>query len=242
MNSMKTLLAAAVAATAFSAPAALAEVEVAASATVANMYLWRGQDLGQGSAAVSGDVVVSMAGAYAGVWASSGDSTAGQEYDLFAGYGLEAGGFTFDLSVWNYVYSGGTIEADANGNLQDRVDAGDNFADLSDVILSVGYGPVTVTYLDNVAGDSGYSYLTVGAEYKQFSALIGMTDSDQSVIEHDTKGLIKSDVDYTHLDITYAYNDNFSLTLSQIIDDDAENSSDEQDSDLKVVVAYSLAF
>jgi len=65
-----------------------------ASAGVASMYLWRGQDLGDGSAAVWGDINYKVAGAYAGVWASSGDSGAGSEYDLYAGYGMELGGIT----------------------------------------------------------------------------------------------------------------------------------------------------
>ena len=52
---------------------AQAEVEVSASASVANMYLWRGQDLSgsSGVPAVSGDLTVSASGAYAGVWAYS---------------------------------------------------------------------------------------------------------------------------------------------------------------------------
>jgi uncharacterized protein (TIGR02001 family) len=56
---------------------AQAEVEVSASATVASMYLWRGKDLGNGAAAVSGDLTVSASGAYAGVWTSSGDTSWG---------------------------------------------------------------------------------------------------------------------------------------------------------------------
>lgn len=235
MKSMKTLLAAAVAASALSAPAAFSEVEVSASAAVANMYLWRGFDLGDGSAAVSGDVTVSMAGAYAGIWASSGDSALGNEYDLYVGYGLEAGGFTVDLSLWNYNYSDAPSDSGRPGN--------DTTGELSEVILSVGYGPVAVTYYDNVAGASDYSYLTVGAEYGQFSALLGMTDSDKvSATDYDNGLTSLTDNDYMHLDLSYAYNDNFSLTLSKIIDDGAEDTDAEKDDDLQVVVAYSLAF
>jgi len=56
---------------------AVAEVDVAASAAVSSMYLWRGQDLGNGSPAVSGDIVASTAGAYAGIWGRGGDSATG---------------------------------------------------------------------------------------------------------------------------------------------------------------------
>ena len=53
---------------------AMAEVEVSASAGVASAYLWRGVNLGNGAAAVFGDITASMGGAYATVWGSSGDS------------------------------------------------------------------------------------------------------------------------------------------------------------------------
>ena len=68
----------ALSATAFVAP--VAHAEVAASVGVANMYLWRGMDLGNGDAAVSGDLKYKhKSGAYAGIWGSSGDATNGNE-------------------------------------------------------------------------------------------------------------------------------------------------------------------
>ena len=71
-NILRTGIAAlALAGTAIVASPAMAEVS--ASAAVANMYLWRGIDLGDGSAAVSGDLVYSNSGAYVGIWVSSGD-------------------------------------------------------------------------------------------------------------------------------------------------------------------------
>ncbi len=213
MKTVKTLLAAAVVASTVATPA-VAEIEVAASAAVANMYLWRGQDLSNGSPAVSGDITASLGGAYAGVWASSGDDTAGQEYDVYAGYGLELAGLTVDASVWTYVYPGDEELGEA-GNL-------------SEAVLSVGYGPFSVSYLDNIAGGSGYSYITVGAEMGKFSATVGMTDSD------DVEDV---STDYVHLDISYAYNDNLSFTVSQVIDEDTDGTVED---DLHFVLSYSL--
>ena len=65
------------------------QAEVSASVGIANMYYWRGLDLGDDGAtpAVSADLNVSSGGAYAGIWTSSGDHGAGTEYDLYAGYG-----------------------------------------------------------------------------------------------------------------------------------------------------------
>jgi uncharacterized protein (TIGR02001 family) len=209
---MKKLLAtsiiAASAVTGFS-NSAMAEVEIAGSATVASTYLWRGYDLGSGTPAVSGDVVASAGGAYGGVWVSSGDTATGTEYDLFAGYGLTSGDFSIDLSVWNYVYPTGG--------------SGLGFSDLTEVILSVGFGPVSVAYYDNVAGGSGYEYYTVSGEAGKFSATVGMHDN------------VTGD-DPTHLTVNYAYNDSFTLTASQFVSDEPTGD------DLQFVVSYSLAF
>lgn len=193
---------------------AMAEMEVAGSATVASTYLWRGFDLGSGTPAVSGDVVLSAGGAYGGVWVSSGDTSAGTEFDLFAGYGAEVGGVSIDLSVWNYVYPTGAGYTDGDTEI----------AEFSEVILSVGFGPVSFAYYDNVAGGSGYEYYTASADMGQFSATLGMHDN----VDGD---------DPVHLTVSYAYNDNFTLTASQFVADE-----DGVDDDLQFVVSYSLPF
>ena len=193
---------------------AQAEVDVSASAAVASMYLWRGQDLGNGDAAVSGDITLSSGGAYAGMWTSSGDSAAGNEYDLYVGYGGEVEDFSYDLSVWTYVYPGDDA---ANGE-------GNTF-DLSEVIASVGYMGASFSYYYPVSSNpDDYSYLTLGYGMDAYSATIGMAMDDV-------------DGGYTHLDLSYAYNDNLAFTASKIIDEETEDSMDD---DLKFVVSYSL--
>jgi uncharacterized protein (TIGR02001 family) len=215
---------------------AAAEVKVEGSAAVANMYLWRGQDLSSGSPAVSGDLVASVAGAYAGVWGSSGDDSTGQEYDLFAGYGKEFGDFSFDVSVWNYIYPS-SDESEPNTL--------DDFGGLSEVIVTVGYGPVSFSVYDNIAGGSGYYYFTLGAEVGAFSATLGASEHDY---DEDAEGFdFSSENDYVHLDLSYAYNDNLSFTLSQVLDQDPlEDMSgveyENVDEDLKFVVSYGLNF
>lgn len=198
--------------------------EIGASAGVASMYLWRGVDLGDGSPAVFGDLTYSVGGAYAGIWGSSGDSTLGNEYDLFAGYGGDIGMFTYDLSVWNYNYSdaglGGVLDVDD-----------DTTGELTEVILTLGVGPVTFQYYDNIAGASGYEYYTLAGVMGQFTLKAGMHKPGVS------------DSDMTHLDLIYAYNDRLAFTLSKIVDDDTEDDSagiDGYDDDLKFVVSYSL--
>jgi len=213
---MKKLVPLTLAATAFamgaSAPT-MAAGELSASAAVSSMYLWRGQDLGNGSPAVSGDISYSIGGFHGGMWTSSGDSSAGNEYDLWVGWGGEWDAFSVDLSVWTYEYPADDGSYDDLGNL-------------SEVILTVGVGPVSVSYYDNIAGSSGYTYITAGVDFlDKFSATLGLSQPDQS------------DSDYLHLDLGYAYNDRLSFTASQVIDDDDGAGVD---TSLKFVVSYSL--
>ena len=199
---------------------AQAEVEVAASAAVSNMYLWRGTDLGgnTGTPAISGDLNVSASGAYAGVWTSSGDSTNGQEYDLYVGYGIETGDVALDISYWTYIYPG----AD-----------GDDIGDLHEVIASAAFKGASLGVYYNLEqdedNDTDYFYTTLGYEYNQFSATYGIqTYSDTE------------DGDYSHIDLSYAYNDNIAFTLSQIVSADLDEDENGLDRSPKVVVTYSL--
>jgi uncharacterized protein (TIGR02001 family) len=207
-----------------------AMAEVTASAAVANMYLWRGIDLGDGSAAVSGDLVYSNSGAYVGVWVSSGDDTLGNEYDYFAGYGGEVGDFTYDLSLWNYNYSDDGLA----GNGFDISD--DTTGELSEVILTLGYAGISLSYYDNIAGATGYTYTTLSGGVGKFSATVGYHDLDEA-------GPTESD-SMTHFDLSYAFNDNLSFTASKVVaqdcDKDDTGCSGTLDEDLKFVVVYSL--
>lgn len=183
-----------------------ANAELGASVAVSNMYLWRGIDLGVGSAAVSGDINISAAGFYSGVWASSGDAALGQEYDVYAGWGREFGIFSVDISAWSYQYP------------QTDVDLGDAM----EAILTLGVGPVSASYYENLEGNDDYNYYTAALELGSFSALFGLSDD--------------GGVEYSHFDLGYAYNDNLSFKLSKILDDD----TDTLPSDVIVAVTLSL--
>lgn len=224
MKLNKQLLAGAVAASMLLAGSvAPVQAETSASVGIASTYLWRGMDLGSGTPAVSGDLSYSTGGAYAGIWGSSGDTTYGTEYDLYLGYGVSFGSddmFSVDLSVWNYNYPTGAGETD--------------FGDLSELVLSLGVGPVALTIYDNVAGDTGYMYYTLGGEVGAFSALLGMHDSVTDGCPTNDDGQVEDECKPVHLDVSYAYNDNLSFTLSQQIADESD------DDDLKFVVSYNI--
>ncbi len=221
MKFIKTILAGSLAATMLAGafiPAANAEV--AGSASVATSYLWRGYDLGSGSPAASADIVGSSNGMYAGLWVSSGDKTAGTEFDLFAGYGGEIDNLSYDISLISYSYPTGDFK-DTDGSP----------GDFMEVILSLGYGPFGFTYYDNVAGDTGgyaasedYRYITLSASAGQWSFLLG--DHDFGI----------NDDDATHFDISYSYNDNLSFTMSNWL-----KHMGDKPSDAIFVVSYSIA-
>lgn len=218
------VLAAAMGSALVAAPAVQAAGEVTASAAVSNMYLWRGIDLGNGSPAVSGDLKYSIGGAYAGVWMSSGNDSLGNEYDYYAGYGAELGDFTFDISLWNYNYSDNGVVG-KGFNVSD-----DTTGELSEIITTVGFKTIKLSYYDNIAGATGYEYWTLSGGIGQFSATVGM---------HDPEGSGTNDM--THVNLTYAFNDRISFTASKVVDQDlGKNDPGAFDEDLMFVVAYSL--
>lgn len=218
-----TVAAAALAASMSFAPVASADVSVSASAAVANMYLWRGYDLSQGSAAVSGDLGFSAGiepvSFHADVWGSSGDDSWGTEYDVILGVGGAAGIFSYDLSVVSYVYPNtGPVGADTD------------IGEFMEAVYTLGLGPVSLSYYDNIqsepntngAGLDEYAYYTISASFGSFSVLAGKHDNEFGD-------------DPTHLDVSYAYNDNLSFTISKFIQD-----ADLIDRDAHFVVSYSI--
>ncbi|MDZ7922767.1 MAG: TorF family putative porin [Marinagarivorans sp.] len=234
MKVSKTLLASSVAAVlsaGFMAPA-FAAPEVGASVGVASTYLWRGSDLGRGTPAVFGDLNVSAAGFYGGIWGSSGDAAAGTEYDLYAGYGGSVGDFSYGASLWSYNYP--------TGSGYDK-DGETDFTDWSDAVVTLGYGPVSFNaYIPVGKGNSSgdYMYYTLGASIGAFSVLVGMHSDAPNVSDGPTGGCSADETSDScspvHLNVSYAYNDNLSFTVSQFIADETEAD------DMKFVVSYTM--
>lgn len=196
------------------APVAHAEVEVSASVGVANMYYWRGLNLGNGDAAVFGDLAVSAGGAYGGIWASSGDAAAGTEYNLYLGYGREMGDFNFDISAWTYAYP------------ETEVDPGE----LVEIVSSLGFGPVALTYYHGLEDSKDYWYATAEVTFSAFNLKYGLHEDDLA-----------------HVDLSYAYNDHLSFTLGLVVNDaetsytlDGVNYVEAYNNEPKFIVSLSL--
>ncbi len=148
------------------------QAEVSASAGVASSYLWRGQNLSNGAAVVSGSLDYSHeSGAHAGAWVSSGDVAMGTEYDLYIGYAGEIGKLSYDVGYIGYIYPSQSEEAalEFNTDNADDIAAGDEDAqgtadelgDMSDLYLNLSFEGIdfTTNFSDN---GSDYVYNTLG--------------------------------------------------------------------------------
>jgi len=176
------------------APAVQAEeVEISAAIGAANMYYWRGLDLGNGDAAVWGDLSASYNGFYAGLWTSSGDAALGTEYDIYVGYGTEFEGFGIDLSYATYVYPESEIEV----------------GDVAEAILGLSYGPVSFAYHHGLEDLEDYWYAKAGVDFGKFNIAYGLHEDDLAHIDltynyNDnlsfTLGKVVDDVDGTYND------------------------------------------
>jgi len=196
-------------------PAAYAEVS--ASVGIANKYLWRGLDLGNGSAAVSGDLKYTATnGLYTGIWGSSGDSTNGSEYDLYAGWGGKLGAVNLDASIWSYNYPSSDIDP----------------GELTDLVLSAGVGSFTGTLYEAIQGDddNDYRYVTLGYDLGKINATVGIHD------------FAETDGNPAHLQLGYNYNDNVSFAVSQFLSDDDSDAGSTigADNDAQFLVSYSV--
>ncbi len=188
----KTLIAAATITT-FGLAAAPAAVSLEASASIATSYLWRGDELGDGDAALAVDVSGSTSGFSYGLWVSSGDeetgtgddAEGGTEYDIYASYGGEVSGIGYSVGYASYNYPSRSV----------------SFDDAAEYIYGLSYGPASVTVFDGK--DSDYQYTLISYEAGAFSFAYGDADDEGT------------DDDYNHFDVSYAVNDSLSLTVSK---------------------------
>lgn len=156
MKTFKTAIVAATTLTALTLAAAPTALALDASASIATSYLFRGSELGTGSAALSADVSGSSNGLTYGVWVSSGDSANGTEYDLYLDYSGTAGdiGYSVGYADYNYVATPGS--------------------DFEEVYVGLSFGSASVTYYDEQ--DSDNNYLAVGYDLGAYSLTYGDYD------------------------------------------------------------------
>ncbi len=198
----------------------LASAEVSANVGVASFYLWRGQDVSEGEAQVSGGLdYAHESGAYAGVWISS--EVDGAETDLYFGYAGEAGDLRYDISFWEWLYPSANDLNGPNDSLSD--------SDQSELVVLLGYADLGlgVYFGNDTNGDDDYEYITLDYTIDDINILYGKWLYDE------TDG-----ADDSHLTLAYSYNDNLTFTLTKGFKD-TENSGP-YDENLLFHVAFNI--
>lgn len=201
---------------------AVAESPLTANVGVASNYIWRGATQTDDASAVSGGIDYAHdSGFYAGTWVSNVTWTTndGYEQDLYVGFGGEAGPISYDVSYIAYTYPVGDAEED-----------------FSEVILSVGYGPVSLTYAPTVGKEASGSnqddaYMSLSAEFEvkkdlTLTVLYGSYDFDGG-----------DSFDYNHTHVSLSKGD-FSFAYDVIDPEDTANWSD----DPRVTVSWGKSF
>jgi hypothetical protein len=182
-----------------------AQAEVASTAAISSMYLWRGQDISGSAPVLAGDVKYTHAtGLYAYGWLSSLGSystTAGNAYEADFGFGYagKAGPVAYDVQYYKFWYP-------ENAN-QSFADAG------AEVVVALTYDPVTFTAYLDAKGDKTYKYFTLSGAIGSFGLKLGAATDDTKANE------------YKHFDLTYNATSRLSFTYSKRFAIDDANTS-----------------
>ena len=140
----------------------LAATQVATAAVSGNLgfsseYVFRGI-LQATSSASAGLDYSHDSGIYVGTWAGKVDL--GLEYDLYAGYGNEYQGFSYDINYTTYNYTDDAFD--------------DTYKEFN---IGLGYGPVSVGYADGTwdgyGSSSDYTVTTVSLSQMGWTLLYG---------------------------------------------------------------------
>ena len=183
-------------------------------------YIWRGFTQNSGDTSFSGGVDMSTDGGfYVGTWV--GDITwdgASYELDVYGGYAGEAGAMSYDVGYIQYMYPDKTTDAD-----------------FGEVYVTLGTGPVSVSYYYEVdnddgsvdSGDNTYLSLDYGMDLSEdwgLSLHYGIYDVDANADESIDMSVTLSKGDFS-----------FSIV-------ETDDLAGPDDDDTRAVVSYGMAF
>lgn len=183
-------------------------------------YIWRGMTQNSGDTSFSGGVDMSTDGGfYVGTWV--GDITwdgASYELDVYGGYAGEAGAMSYDVGYIQYMYPDKTTDAD-----------------FGEVYVTLGTGPVSVSYYYEVdnddgsvdSGDNTYLSLDYGMDLSDdwgLSLHYGIYDIDANADEGIDMSVTLSKGDFS-----------FSIV-------ETDDLAGPDDDDTRAVVSYGMAF
>jgi uncharacterized protein (TIGR02001 family) len=183
-------------------------------------YIWRGFTQNSGDTSFSGGVDMSTdSGFYVGTWV--GDITwdgASYELDVYGGYAGEAGALAYDVGYIQYMYPDKT-----------------NDADFGEVYVTLGTGPVSVSYYYEVdnddgsvdSGDNTYLSLDYGLDLSEdwgLSLHYGIYDVDANADESIDMSVTLSKGDFS-----------FSIV-------ETDDIAGPDDDDTRAVISYGMSF
>jgi len=183
-------------------------------------YIWRGMTQNSGDTSFSGGVDMSTDGGfYVGTWV--GDITwdgASYELDVYGGYAGEAGAMSYDVGYIQYMYPDKTTDAD-----------------FGEIYVTLGTGPVSVSYYYEVdnddgsvdSGDNTYLSLDYGMDLSDdwgLSLHYGIYDIDANADEGIDMSVTLSKGDFS-----------FSIV-------ETDDLAGPDDDDTRAVVSYGMAF
>lgn len=193
------------------APVSAGDLE--ASAGVANTYLFRGVDVNDGRAQVFGDLTYrSDVGVYLSGWGSSAGNGA-NEVDMVLGYSRDIGPLGLNVGAISYIYPGDS--------------ASDDFGSEAEAFIGLAWEGFELYYYDNVSSkwqqNEDYFYVALSYVWRQFAATLGHARDNtlsggEETLPDSVIPMDEAEYDYTHVDVTYAFNDNLSFTVSKIVD------------------------
>ena len=191
-------------------------------------YLWRGMTQNSEDSSFSGGIDISTdSGFYAGTWVGDVNyDGASYELDLYGGYAGEAGAIAYDVGYIQYMYP----NKDTDG-------------DFGEVYVTLGTGPVSVSYYYEVdnddssvdSGDNTYLSFDYGMDLGDdwgLSLHYGIYEIDGNPASYDEQ---------IDMSLTLSKGD---FSFSVVETDDMNPASDAlpDDQDTRAVISYGMTF
>ena len=174
-----------------------AYASVSANGSVTSDYIWRGDSLSNGEAAVQGGLDYDAGNFYAGVWVSTLGETNGEEVDLYVGTEISG----FDLAVTKYEFLSTEVTELSVGYSIAGFDLfyAQNEEESDETFISVSYGfdineSISATLTYGEWSDEAVTAALGTGEYLQLDLNYGAMTL--SVIDHDERHDVDLAVSY----------------------------------------------
>ena len=207
--------------TMFTTVAQSASIE--ANVGITTDYLWRGMTQNAEDTSLSGGIDLSTdSGFYAGTWVGDVNwDGASYELDLYGGYAGEAGALAYDVGYIQYMYPNKTTDAD-----------------FGEVYVTLGTGPVSVSYYYEVDNDDG-SVDSGDNTYLSLDYSTDLTEDWGLSLHYGIYDIESIDDEQIDMSLTLSKGD-FSLSIVETDDMDPTELPDDQDT--RAVISYGISF